>query len=385
MKSGTAIYGIVYLSLYSFFLIFQLRHSENTIYNETHNAINIISLVMFVIILCNHFINKDSFYQITLCIIYILYTVNDMVNSFSMESYIQARSIMWLIASPLMLQQYLAIHQMKWWDIKLHLHVLAQFLYCFPSIRKQIFIPACILESIFFYHFVKYRHLPQTKFCLQIWFIFSLVIIGEHLGFIHMEHSPLIFKVLDIMGKCVWLLNMSEPKLTEIIPKDIHSLRLMGGIEQFISNFTKENELHGESLIHINHLKQLILKDIQIDTTSISAHLLEMILPYGLDKQYLLNTNKPKKYNEIVVLMTDIIGYTGLALTNDETKIYNMLHNLYLNFDSRLNKQKGIQKIETIGDAYMAVGDLSEQNNSFSICSSMLKLAHDLINDVKLY
>ena len=320
MQSGNAIYGIIYLSLYSFFLIFQLKHSETTMYDESHHTINNISLGMFIIILYNHIINRDSIYQITLCIIYILYTINDMVNSFNMESYIQARSIMWLIASPLMIQQYLEIHQLTWWDIKLQLHVLAQFLYCFPSVRNQIFIPACILESIFFYYFLKYRHLPHTKFCIQIWLIFSLVIIGEHLGFISIKYSPLIFKILDIMGKGTWLLNMSEPKLTEIIPKDIHSLRLMGGIEQFISNFTKENELHGESLVHINHLKKLILKDIQIDTTRISAHLLEMILPYGLDRQYLLNTNKPIKYNEIVVLMTDIVGYTGLALTNDEKK-----------------------------------------------------------------
>ena len=383
-KSSRSVYALLYLSLYSCYLIFQFRSTEKTIYNEAQDAMNVVSLGMFIIILCSHIINKDSIYQITLGIMYILYTVNDIVNTCSIEEYKQSRTIMWLVTSPLMIQQYLSLHSISWWDIKLHFHVVAQILYCFQSYRRILFYPALVLELYFFIQFFKYHHLPQTKLCLQVWFIFSVVIVMEHYEFINMYHSPVIFKMLDIMGKGVWLLNMSEPKLTEIIPKDIHSLRLMGGIQQFIGEFTRDNDLEGESLQHIEHLKKLILKDIQIDTTSICANLLELILPYGLDKQYLLNTNQSKKYDEVVVLMTDIVGYTGLALTNDASKIYSMLHQLYLTFDSKLNNRKCIQKIETIGDAYMAVGDLSGRYCVEHVISNMLELAHIFLKDVEI-
>jgi class 3 adenylate cyclase len=376
-------YSLLYLSCYSCYLIFEFRRSEKTAYNELYDTINIISILIFLVLLGTLIMNRETIYQITTAIIYILYSVNDLANTCSTDEYKQSRTVMWLLTSPLLVQQYLHIHNMKWWDIKLQLHVIAQFMYCFPSIRQYIFIPACILEAIFTYYLFTYRHLPQTKLCLYIWLAFSLGIIAEHFDFIANQHSPLIFKMMDIMGKGVWLLNINEPKLTEIIPNDIHSLRLMGGIQQFINEFTRENQLSKESLSHINHLKKLMLKDIKIDTTMISANLLEIILPYGLDKQYLLNTNKPKKYKEIVVLMTDIVGYTGLSLLNDESNIYRMLHNLYLIFDTRVTKKACIQKIETIGDAYMAVGDLSEQTDTITVIKDMMELAQQFINDVE--
>ena len=109
-----------------------------------------------------------------------------------------------------------------------------------------------------------------------------------------------------------------------------------------------------------------------------------MLLPYGLDKQYLMNINTPIPYRQVTVMMTDIVGYTGLALTYDETRIYKMLHDLYLRFDGQVSKVKGIQKIETIGDAYMAVGDLSTKYSENDIAEKMIDLAKELMNEVCL-
>jgi len=339
---------------------------------------------MFAFIVINHIINRDSIYQITLGIMYVLYTINDIVNTSTMDEYRQSRSVMWLVTSPIMLLQYMTIHHISFWNMKLYWHILAQALYCFPSIRHIVFYPICIMEGIFLYNFIKLRHLPLTKLCLQVWISFSVMIMLEHYNIIPDYHTIIIFKMMDLMGKGIWLLNMSEPRLTEIMPNDLQSLRLMGGIQQFIKDFKDNNVLTGESLTHINHLSNLILKDIQIDTTDISASLLKMLLPYGLDKQYLMNINTPIPYRQVTVMMTDIVGYTGLALTYDETRIYKMLHDLYLRFDGQVSKVKGIQKIETIGDAYMAVGDLSTKYNENDIAEKMIDLAMELMNEVCL-
>jgi adenylate cyclase len=64
-------------------------------------------------------------------------------------------------------------------------------------------------------------------------------------------------------------------------------------------------------------------------------------------------------YTSVSVLFADIVGFTPLAARMLPTEVIDFLSELFLSFD-RLVEERGLEKIKTIGDAYMAVGGLPD-------------------------
>lgn len=60
-------------------------------------------------------------------------------------------------------------------------------------------------------------------------------------------------------------------------------------------------------------------------------------------------------FSEVTVLFADIVNFTQLAARLSPTELVNLLNQIFSAFD-RLAEQHGLEKIKTIGDAYMAVG-----------------------------
>jgi len=58
---------------------------------------------------------------------------------------------------------------------------------------------------------------------------------------------------------------------------------------------------------------------------------------------------------EATVLFADIVGFTRIAATFSPARTVSLLNELFSEFD-QLSEQAGIEKIKTIGDAYMVVG-----------------------------
>jgi len=64
------------------------------------------------------------------------------------------------------------------------------------------------------------------------------------------------------------------------------------------------------------------------------------------------------EHREVVtIFFSDIVGFTTISSSLDPRKVANMLDRLYLKFDN-LSVKHDIFKVETIGDAYMAVTNL---------------------------
>ena len=57
------------------------------------------------------------------------------------------------------------------------------------------------------------------------------------------------------------------------------------------------------------------------------------------------------------VLFADLVGFTSVSATIDARTLVDMLNEIFSAFD-RLAVEHGVEKIKTIGDAYMAVGGL---------------------------
>ncbi len=90
-----------------------------------------------------------------------------------------------------------------------------------------------------------------------------------------------------------------------------------------------------------------------------------------------------KKYPNATVLFTDIVGFTKMSGVMSADKVVTMLNRLTSKFDERA-KLEGIEKIKTIGDAYMAATGLSE-NNGDGGAEKMIRFARGLLEDVRSF
>jgi len=92
-----------------------------------------------------------------------------------------------------------------------------------------------------------------------------------------------------------------------------------------------------------------------------SEELLLNILP-----QYIAEKLKKNRHTiadhlpEATVLFADLVGFTELSAQLDSTDLVTLLNEIFSSFD-KLTKHYGLEKIKTIGDAYMVVGGLPVQ------------------------
>ncbi|MBE7440212.1 MAG: adenylate/guanylate cyclase domain-containing protein [Spirochaetales bacterium] len=89
-----------------------------------------------------------------------------------------------------------------------------------------------------------------------------------------------------------------------------------------------------------------------------SERLLLNILPASIADR-LKSEDKPiaDRFDEVTVLFADLVGFTALSERFAPEEVVDMLNHLFSHFDT-LADELGLEKIKTIGDAYMAVGGL---------------------------
>ncbi|MCE0484518.1 MAG: response regulator [Methylacidiphilales bacterium] len=82
------------------------------------------------------------------------------------------------------------------------------------------------------------------------------------------------------------------------------------------------------------------------------------------------------KFAEVTVLFSDIVDFTPLAASMPAHAVVELLNDLFSRFDLAAH-ELGIEKIKTIGDAYMAVCGLPEKCADH--CERMLKMAQRMM------
>lgn len=92
-----------------------------------------------------------------------------------------------------------------------------------------------------------------------------------------------------------------------------------------------------------------------------SDDLLHNILPANIIRDLKESgTTIPKKHKSITVLFTDFEGFTELVESISPITLVNELNDIFGRFDE-IMEETGVEKIETIGDAYMAAGGLDKE------------------------
>ena len=64
-------------------------------------------------------------------------------------------------------------------------------------------------------------------------------------------------------------------------------------------------------------------------------------------------------HRQTTCLFADLTGFTGMAAKMDASRVVTLLNNLFSRFDE-LTEARGVEKIKTIGDAYMAAAGVPE-------------------------
>jgi len=69
---------------------------------------------------------------------------------------------------------------------------------------------------------------------------------------------------------------------------------------------------------------------------------------------------EPEHHEVVTIFFSDIVGFTDISRALQPVEVMDMLDRLYANFDM-ISRKHDIFKVETIGDAYMAVANLIKQ------------------------
>ncbi len=137
--------------------------------------------------------------------------------------------------------------------------------------------------------------------------------------------------------------------------EESHSVLIVEGV-----NFSKEREaqymLDSYSKMSEKNAKELTKEKERVE------RLLLNIMPksvYEELKDYGVTT--PNRFESATILMLDFVGFTDMAISHDPSALVSELNDLFSAFD-RIAETFACDRIRTIGDAYMAVCGLPEEN-----------------------
>lgn len=98
-----------------------------------------------------------------------------------------------------------------------------------------------------------------------------------------------------------------------------------------------------------------------------SDDLLHNILPVSVAKDLKeIGKSVPKRFNNVTIMFTDFKGFTELVASIPAITLVNELNDIFGRFDEIVDEE-GIEKIETIGDAYLAACGLEEEITDHAI------------------
>ncbi|MFT6557064.1 MAG: class 3 adenylate cyclase [Sneathiella sp.] len=104
--------------------------------------------------------------------------------------------------------------------------------------------------------------------------------------------------------------------------------------------------------------------------------LLETILPHTIAHELIENDKvAPRFFSDATILFIDIVGFTSFAEKAEPATLINMLNSYFSEFDTVMERF-GLEKLKTIGDAYMAVAGvpISDRLHCQNTCLAALSV-----------
>ena len=391
----------LYLSNYSTILNNEIiQNNSNFYYSILNLNLFVLSIYSSYLIIKILFYKSTNKYSIALILIYIKYILDTILcNNMTLYNYEFNRIIMWLFATPLMLKMYCNINSIKLQDINSHYHIIpTAFNILFYPYKNTViyyyFIGCSFILILFFMKTLYEKHnLIFTNIYLFIWSMFIFLNIIELLQLTDAYNMNLYYSFADMISKLSISLLIDDcidKKIRQQNNMDLQSVQFMSYMITHINKYEKEIVvITPKCNALVDFTRMGFLLKIPEDKTILEQELLNKILPFGFDKEYISRTSNSantnaKQFNMVCVLFTDIVNYTELAQKYDDTIIFQLLNNVYISFDKIIKKYPYLQKIETIGDAYMVVGDIFRNTLNYkNVIKEILLFAIDIVTEVK--
>lgn len=167
----------------------------------------------------------------------------------------------------------------------------------------------------------------------------------------------------------------------DYLPKPFNSVLLRARV---FSSLEKKRlrDIDQERIIELQKEKELLSLE-QMKTDKLMLNILPKPIADRLKRG---ESNIAGNYPEVTVLFSDLVGFTKMSSQKSAGDLVKLLNDLFSRFDRRA-EALGLEKIKTIGDAYMAVGGLPiPRSDHADICAEMaLGMFDDLIEFNKQY
>lgn len=389
------------LYLSNFTINSELIQNNDNFYYSIIN-LNIFTLCVYFVYIIRKFKYYDSINStsMALAFIYIKYTLDPLLhNNITLYQFETSRSIMWIFATPLMLKMYCDTNNINMTQINIHYHIIPTIIHVFVLPYKNTMIyylyifGAWILFSLFVKTLCEKKNLIFTNIYLFIWIMFMCINLFDLFQIADTYYINLYYTYGDMISKLIVSIivdDYNENKLTQIKNIDLQSVQFLSYMMKNIKKYKNDNtNLTSQCNDFIDFTNLQFLIKIPENKSMLEHELLKKILPLNLDKDYIESSSpatnsNAKQFNMICILFTDIVSYTELAKKFNDTIIFQLLHTIYNTFDNIIKKYPHLQKIETIGDAYMVVGDIFRDNiNHKVVIKEMLLFALHIIKEIK--
>jgi len=163
----------------------------------------------------------------------------------------------------------------------------------------------------------------------------------------------------------------------DYLPKPFNSVLLRARVFSALAK-KRLGDLNRERIIELQQEKELLNIE-QLKTEKLMLNILPKPIADRLKRG---EKNIAGSYSEVTILFSDLVGFTKLSTTTTAAELVRLLNDLFSRFDRRA-EDLGLEKIKTIGDAYMAVGGLPiPRSDHAHICAEM---ALGMFEDLKAF
>src|SRR5215469_4927490 len=126
--------------------------------------------------------------------------------------------------------------------------------------------------------------------------------------------------------------------------------------------------------VRLRESEQAAIAELKAEKEKTETLLLNILPKSIIPRMHRGETPIADRFHDVTILFSDIVGFTGMSMRRSASDVVGLLNAIFSAID-RLALEYGVEKIKTIGDAYMAVAGLPEARDDHPQAIARLALA----------
>jgi len=197
------------------------------------------------------------------------------------------------------------------------------------------------------------------------------LMVAAIVGLMYFDKTLQLAIVILFNISCFWVIKYSHTVMEPLVVSghDLYAINLINTfiVIFIIAHYFKRENHYQEGLLNLQN-------EVLASEKEKSENLLLNILPEEVAEELKsTGTTVPKQFEMASVIFTDFREFTRLSQVMSPIDLVNEINEYFTAFDGIINKYN-IEKIKTIGDAYMCVGGIPVPNQTNPIDTVMAAL-----------